>query len=168
MTFDPSAHLMKLPQRKRDDRGNWVTTYADYLEVKWRLVWFREKYPHGVITTEAILLNWEKGIAIYKATAADGEGGIATGTETRTGFEDFVEKSETRSISRALAALGIGTQFVGEELSEGEHVADAPVSTPQDHIGSTDATCSGLRTVEDGLANSDIFRPTILAKKQGF
>jgi hypothetical protein len=27
-----------------------------------------------------------------------------------------------------LAALGIGTQFVGEELSEGEHVADAPVS----------------------------------------
>jgi hypothetical protein len=38
-----------------------------------------------------------------------------------------VEKAETRSIGRALAALGIGTQFVGEELSEGEHIADAPV-----------------------------------------
>jgi hypothetical protein len=71
-------------------------------------------------------------VAIYKATVADGEGGIATGTgtETRKGFEDFVEKAETRAIGRALAALGIGTQFVGQDLTEGEHVADAPVRPP--------------------------------------
>jgi hypothetical protein len=133
MTFDPKAHLIQLPRRVKDQQtGQWVTRWDEYLEVKWRLVWSREKFPHGVLTTETILLDWEKGIAIYKATAADSEGGIAagTGTETRKGFEDFVEKAETRAIGRALAALGIGTQFVGEELSEGEHVADAPVASP--------------------------------------
>jgi hypothetical protein len=134
MTFDPAAHLIQLPRRVKDPiTGHFTTRHDEYLEVKWRLVWFREKYPHGSIITEAVLLDWEKGVAIYKATVGDGEGGIATGTgtETRKGFEDFVEKSETRSIGRALAAMGIGTQFVGAELDELPHVADAPV-TPID------------------------------------
>src|SRR5882724_12351699 len=39
----------------------------------------------------------------------------------------YVERAETRARGRALAALGIGTQFVGQDLTEGEHVADAPV-----------------------------------------
>jgi hypothetical protein len=104
--------------------------------VKWRLVWFREKFPHGTISTAAVSLEWETGVAIYQATVTDGAGGAATGTgtETRQGFEDFVEKAETRAIGRALAALGIGTQFVGEELSEGDHVADAPVATSQGSV----------------------------------
>jgi hypothetical protein len=132
MAFDPKAHLIQLPRRVKDPAtGQWTTRLDDYLEVKWRLVWFRERYPHGTITTEALLLDWPQGIAVIKATVADGEGGQATGlgTETRKGFEDFVEKSETRAIGRALAALGIGTQFVGEELSEGDHIADAPVAS---------------------------------------
>lgn len=130
MPFDPSAHLIQLPQRKKDDHGRWVTTCEQYLPVKWRLCWFREKFPHGTILTEAILLDWDKGIAIHKATVGDGAGGIAmgTGSETREGFQDFVEKSESRAIGRALAALGIGTQFVGNELDEGDHIADAGVA----------------------------------------
>ncbi len=32
-----------------------------------------------------------------------------------------------------LAALGIGTQFVGQELTEGDHVADAPVASTNGH-----------------------------------
>jgi hypothetical protein len=130
MAFDPKPHLIQLPRKVKDRAtGQWTTRQDDYLQVCHRVQWFRECYPHGCITTEALSLDWEKGVAIYKATVADGEGGIATGTgtETRKGFEDFVEKAETRSIGRALALLGFGTQFVGEELSEGEHVADAPV-----------------------------------------
>jgi hypothetical protein len=133
MTFDPKAHLMQLPRKVKDpETGQWVTRCDDYLEVKWRLVWFREKYPHGSIITEEMCVDLDRGYARFKAHVGDGEGGMATGTgtETRKSFEDFVEKAETRSIGRALAALGIGTQFVGEELSEGEHVADAPVATP--------------------------------------
>jgi hypothetical protein len=80
--------------------------------------------------TEKVLLDWDKGVCIHRTHVGDGEGGMATGTgtEIRKSFEDFVEKSETRAVGRALAALGIGTQFVGEELSEGEHVANAPVT----------------------------------------
>jgi hypothetical protein len=130
--FNPRDFLITLPRRVKDPQtGQWSVRQDDYLEVKWRLVWFREQFPHGSIMTETILLDWDKGVCIHRAHVGDGEGGMATGTgtETRKSFEDFVEKSETRAIGRALAALGIGTQFVGEELSEGEHVADAPVTS---------------------------------------
>jgi hypothetical protein len=128
--FDPRTKLIQLPRRVKDPQtGQWVTRQDEYLEVKWRLVWFREKYPHGRILTEEMCIDLDQGYARFRATVEDGEGGKATGTgtELRKSFEDYVEKAETRSIGRALAALGIGTQFVGEELSEGEHVADAPV-----------------------------------------
>ena len=130
--FDPRAKLIQLPRRVKDPQsGQWVTRLDDYLEVKHRVIWFREKHPHGVITTESLLLDWEQGVAVCQATVEDGEGGKASamGTETRKSFEDFVEKAGTRAVGRALALLGFGTQFVGEELSEGEHVADAPVTT---------------------------------------
>jgi hypothetical protein len=45
-------------------------------------------------------------------------------------FSDYVEKAETKSIGRALAALGFGTQFTDEEFYEGEsRVVDSPVET---------------------------------------
>jgi hypothetical protein len=61
----------------------------------------------------------------------DGEGGTATGygTETQADFGDFAERAETRAVGRALALMGFGTEFVGQDLTEGEHVADAPVAT---------------------------------------
>jgi hypothetical protein len=94
---------------------------------------FREKYPHGSIITEEICVDLDKGYARYKAHVGDGEGGMATGygTETVKDFADFAERAETRAIGRALALLGFGTQFVGTDLTEGDHVADAPVAPPQ-------------------------------------
>jgi hypothetical protein len=138
--FDPRTKLIQLPRRVKDPQtGQWVTRLDDYLEVKWRLVWFREKYPHGTVITEEMCVDLEQGYARFRATVGDGEGGMATGTgtETHKSFEDFVEKAETRALGRALAALGIGTQFVGEELSEGEHVADAPVTAGEHSEKST-------------------------------
>jgi hypothetical protein len=132
--FDPKSHLIQLPRRTKDrTTGQYVTTYDDYLEVKWRVVMFREKYPHGSIITEEICVDLDKGYARYKAHVGDGEGGIATGygTETVKDFADFAERAETRAIGRALALLGFGTQFVGTDLTEGDHVADAPVAPPQ-------------------------------------
>jgi hypothetical protein len=131
MAFDPKPHLIQLPRKVKDRAtGQYVTVYDDYLEVKWRLCWFRDKFPHGVITTEEVCVDLERGYARYKAIVEDGEGGRATGygTETAAGFEDYVERAETRALGRALAALGIGTQFVGQDLDEMPHVADAPVA----------------------------------------
>lgn len=145
MTFDPNAHMLKLKSKEGT---------KDYLPVQWRLVWFREQCPQGTIDTEELTVDldremeaedyaWNdtakrkekvvkvaKGYARYKAVVTDGKGGRATGTksESRVSFPDFIEKAETGAIGRALAALGYGTQFTGDELDEGvERLADAPV-----------------------------------------
>jgi hypothetical protein len=112
--------------------GHYTTVYDDYLEVKWRLCWFRDRYPHGVITTDEICVDLDRGYARYRCVVEDGQGGRATGygTETAADFADYCERAETRALGRSLAALGIGTQFVGQDLTEGAHVADAPVAPP--------------------------------------
>jgi hypothetical protein len=152
MVFDPTAHLLKLPRKVKDRAtGHYTTVYDDYLEVKWRLVMFREKYPHGVITTEEICVDLERGYARYKAIVADGEGGQATGygTETQADFADFCERAETRALGRALAVLGFGTQFVGQDLTEGDHVADAPVA-------STNGQAPSPMTAAGSTAEADV------------
>lgn len=145
MMFDPNAHMLKLKSKEGT---------KDYLPVQWRLVWFREQCPGGTIDTEEVQVDldrevsmevsaWNnetrrsekvvkmaKGYARYKAVVTDGHGGRATGTksESAVNFADYIEKAETGAIGRALAALGYGTQFTGDELSEGvERLVDAPV-----------------------------------------
>jgi hypothetical protein len=105
---------------------------------------FREKFPHGVIETTEVHVDLDKGYARYLARVQDGEGGSATGygTETAADFADFCERAETRALGRALAVLGFGTQFVGQDLTEGDHVADAPVRPT---LSQTDAADDGTR-----------------------
>jgi hypothetical protein len=128
-SFDPGDHLIKV-------RGG-----ADYLEVKWRLVWFRNEHPNGRVNTEVQEHDRDEGYARVRArvefdrivygqviTAA----GESTGTETAKDFPDYLEKAETKAIGRALAALGYGTQFAEEfemkALDGSQHVVDAPVN----------------------------------------
>jgi hypothetical protein len=158
--FDPQPHLIKLPRNVKDRAtGHYTTVYDDYLEVKWRLCWFRDRYPHGVLTTDEICVDLERGYARYRCVVEDGQGGRATGygTETAADFADYCERAETRAIGRALAALGIGTQFVGQDLTEGEHVADAPVRppvatnghTPEAHVTTATGTPEATRLTAD-------------------
>lgn len=124
MAFDPKKHLMKV-------KGG-----ADYLEVKWRLVWFREQFPAGVIESEA--LHMDDNTAIFKATVtAVDENGVHKGSATgykRCTAQQFkfghIEKAETGAIGRALACLGFGTQFE-PEFDEGDQIVDSPVERPQ-------------------------------------
>src|SRR5579875_520687 len=142
-TFNPREHLISLKNRQGS---------SEYLPVQWRLVWFRQECPNGTIETELVHLDLEKeaeeeafvwnsekrrsekvvktakGVAIFKATVRDGKGGVATGTkmEKDASFADFLEKAETGSIGRALAALGYGTQFA-PELNEEHRIVDSPV-----------------------------------------
>jgi hypothetical protein len=84
---------------------------SDYLEVKWRLVWLRDRHPDASIETE--LVSHEDNVAVFRASIGIPEGGSATGwgTESASDFRDYLEKAETKAIGRALAALGFGTQF---------------------------------------------------------
>jgi hypothetical protein len=115
-TFNPTEHLSSIKGKA-------------YLEVKWRLVWFRQDKPNWRIQTK-IVDQFENG-AVFKAVILDENNNImASGhkMETRTGFPDYLEKAETGAIGRALAMCGYGTQFA-PELEEGERIVDAPIET---------------------------------------
>jgi len=171
-TFDPNEHLMYLTRWTKDEKGKSVMVKDEYLEVKWRLVWFRNAYPQGTIETQEMVVDLDKevtvtrkkwndslkrneeytvtgiGYARIKAIVKTGEGGIATGTKTETAvdFPDFVEKAETGAIGRALAALGFGTQFTGGELDEGTRIVDSPVPAKQEDPKPA-ATVDQMRTI---------------------
>ncbi|MDF2757871.1 MAG: hypothetical protein K0S99_503 [Thermomicrobiales bacterium] len=102
--FDPTPYLRQLHGRGRGGG-------ADYLDVKWRLVWLRKEHPDAEIVTE--LVQHDPQMAIFKATVTVPTGGRATGygSETASDFPDFIEKAETKAIGRALNALGYGAQF---------------------------------------------------------
>lgn len=100
----------------------------DYLVVAQRVRWFREEHPTWAIKT-AVTYNLQEKWAIGHATILDDSGKeIATAHkyEDAKGFGDFIEKSETGAIGRALALAGYGTQFA-PEFDEGERLADSPV-----------------------------------------
>ena len=165
--FNPNEHLMQLKSKDGP---------KDYLPVQWRLVWFRELCPEGMIETEMIHLDldreteeeayvWNnekrrsektikhaKGYAVFRATVKDGKGGIATGTksERAASFPDYIEKAETGAIGRALAALGYGTQFTGDEFVEEHRIVDSPVdrsAAPAEGNGSGRKAIVAVRTV---------------------
>lgn len=99
-----------------------------YLEVKFRLVWFREDHPDWSIETE--LQSVTEVSAYARATIRDEKGRIIATShkfENVQGFPDFIEKAETGAIGRALALIGYGTQFCADELDEGNRIVDAPV-----------------------------------------
>ena len=112
--FNPKDHII-------DMRGK------DYLEVKWRLVWFKEENPKGSISTE--ILNTAPVLA--KATifidgllVATGHGSATPkGNSVWSGRE--IEKAETAAIGRALAHAGYGTQFTDED--ETDNIVDSPI-----------------------------------------
>ncbi|MGI4787441.1 MAG: hypothetical protein ACRYFS_01180 [Janthinobacterium lividum] len=118
MTFDFKRHLIK------------VQGGRSYLPVSARIVWFRQEHPDWSIETEAVEINHEKQYAIFRARICDGDGKLmATGTkkEDVKGFGDYIEKSETGAVGRALALCGFGTQFSPElDESTGGRFADSP------------------------------------------
>jgi len=125
--FDPSQHLIKLKGK-------------DYLEAKWRLVWLRSEHPDAQVETAPVRID--EGLAIIRAkvTLPSGACGAGIGSESPTDFADYIEKAETKALSRALATLGYGTQFCDDfdtpVTADGRlRIADAPVerktTTPQ-------------------------------------
>lgn len=101
----------------------------EYLAVAQRLVWFREEHPDWTIVTEIEDKNWEQMWVIMRAVIMDKDKrilAVARKSESKKGFSDFLEKAETGAVGRALALLGYGTQFAGDELDEGERIVDAP------------------------------------------
>lgn len=182
--FNPNEHLMKI------GRGEQA---KDYLPVAWRLVWFRSLCPNGEITTEIVHLDLDReteeeayvwnaekrksekvikrapGFAMFRATVKDGKGGIATGTksEKAASFPDFIEKAETGSIGRALAALGYGTQFTGDEFDERHRIVDSPVDRGQSEETAASNTQTTNKTAQSTGQQQPSAIPDMLRKAKG-
>jgi len=138
LAFEPGRYLTKI--------GN-----ADYLEVKWRLVWLRAEHPDASIVTE--LVTHSDTLAVFRATVSVPGGGSATGwgTEQPGDFRDYVEKAETKAVGRALAALGFGTQFCPDFDfgAAGGRVVDSPIDITRSRgwqANRADSAESGPRT----------------------
>jgi hypothetical protein len=123
--FDPNDHLINLNGR-------------DYLNVQNRLLWFvrdqRALIVAGlatapyVVQTAIVEHDRESGYAHFRTYVRDVLGNEVTmyGSETARDFADYAEKASTKSLGRALLALGYGTAFA-PEIDEGERVVDSPV-----------------------------------------
>jgi hypothetical protein len=114
---------------------------SDYLEVKWRLVWLRDRHPDATVETE-LMAHGDHG-AVFRAHVTIPGGGSATGwgTESPGDFRDYLEKAETKALGRALAALGFGTQFCPdfEFGAAAGRVVDSPVKVTRAPRGSANS-----------------------------
>jgi len=123
--YDPNQHLMNLKGR-------------DYLNVQNRLLWFirdqRDFIVRGlatasyVIRTELVEQDRDAGYAHFKTYVRDvmGNEAVMYGSESAKDFADYAEKASTKSLGRALLALGYGTAFA-PEMDEGDRIVDSPV-----------------------------------------
>ena len=139
--FQPEEHMLDLKGKK-------------YLQVMWRLVWFREVHPDWTICTEQVGSGAD--FSLFRAEIRDDTGRVLStghGSETRKDFGDYIEKAETKAVGRALAMLGYGTQFA-PELDEGERIVDSPIQPTAARI--TDAQAADLRAALESVDGDEV------------
>lgn len=127
--FDPSAFLRKLQNENGEEQL--------YLDVKYRKLWFRLKYPLGKITKRIIKLENDYAIIesrVYLDRNDNDESYISCAIAQRWRSEDdiygkrYVETAETASVGRALADAGFGIQFSEPEGEKDINPVDSPIT----------------------------------------
>lgn len=146
-----------------------------YMQVAHRIVWFNEDVERYAITTETNLL--EEGTALTKATVTiyDSEGKVikmAQGSkvESKKDFADYVEKSETGAIGRAITTLGYGTAYALADLDEGDRIVDAPVSVAKSTmtVASSSSSSSSSASSSDSSSESTDSAASSTMKRSSF
>ena len=141
--FEPKDYL-------REEKNEDGISY--YLDTKYRLLWFRLKFPQGKLVKIPKTLNKDYAtfeVRVYADRNDAEENFLANGFASR--YKDdanekfglnFVESAETAALGRALKDAGFGTQFCDIALPDDQTVVDAGV-----HIS--------FDTGEETVANSD-------------
>jgi len=146
MSFNPTEHLISMKGGKL------------YLPVQWRIRWFRNENPHGVINTEIVNIS----PVIVRCTITNNDGiqiasghGSATskGTEVWSGRD--LEKAETAAIGRALRSAGYGTEFSDDNDDD---IADSPIAGKTSQNGGNLSTQSDSSEVVNFRDTNDIDR----------
>lgn len=132
--FNPAEFTRALP--------NEDGTMSMYLDVKYRLLWFRLHRPNGKIEPEIIHFDDKSAIVsckLYQDRSDPVDQYVAKSCAQRFLTQDkfgdrFLEVAETAAIGRVLAAAGYGTQFCGNSDMLSDVIVDAPIdiSAPED------------------------------------
>lgn len=141
----------------------------DYLQVAHRLQWLSDDYDNYTIHTEFLVLTDEQTVTKSTVVLFNQDGKVirsatATKRETKKDFPDHTEKSETGSVGRALAMLGLGTQMALSDLDEGERIVDSPVINVNSQL-----TASQQQSVDKSLEKieNEMVKPEV-PKKSSF
>ena len=135
--FDPCQYLRELVNERQEKQV--------YLDVKFRKLWFRLKYPFGKITKKIIQFNEQCAIIearVYLDKNDPEENYISNALAQRYYSPDdnfgrrYVEMAETAAIGRALADAGFGIQFcdIGDENDPGQVDSGITLKPGQDPI----------------------------------
>ncbi len=130
--MNPKEKIIKITRR---DKDTGVVTQSDYLEVKWRRVWFNEEHPDWKILIDVKMFpeNDIPKACLAKAEIYNDKNELVTigwGYSTVEMFKRFVEKACTAAEGRALASIGYGTQWAEEyyeDTDSAENLVDSPV-----------------------------------------
>ena len=106
-----------------------------YLDVKYRMLWFRLHRPNGKIDTEIVHVDEKSAVVcckLYSDRGDPAEQYLAKSCAQRFISQEkygerYLEIAETAAIGRVLAAAGYGTQFCGSADMLGGIIADAPI-----------------------------------------
>lgn len=125
--FDPRRYMRIIGQEGQ--AGKY------YLDVAFRKLWFRLKYPEGKIVKKILKLTDQVAIVearIYLHRNDSEENFIANALAQKYRTEDgqfgnkFVELAETAAVGRALSDAGFGLQFADKEEDIDPEVTEAP------------------------------------------
>ena len=156
--FDPRKYM-----RIIQEEGGRVTYYLD---VAFRKLWFRLKYPEGKIVKKILKLTEQVAIVEAKIylNRSDGEENFIANAFAQKYFsaEDmfgskYVELAETAAVGRALTDAGFGLQFSDRDGEIDPQVTEAPFEAgmlfPEE--GLPEGTSMDMEFVEDGFGDSE-------------
>lgn len=154
-----------------------------YLDTKYRLLWFRMKYPEGKLVKIPKALNKEYAtfeVRVYTDKNDAENNFLANGFASRykdDGNEkfglNFVESAETAALGRALKDAGFGTQFCDIALPNDQTIVDAGVhisfdlgneeiTTPveENETGTTASSPATIASDKDTTVNASVTAAT--------
>ena len=140
--FNPAEFTRQLP----NDDGSMSL----YLDVKYRLLWFRLHHPDGKIDSQIVHVDDKSAVVccrLYTNKKDADDQFVAKSCAQRYATQEkygdrYLEVAETAAMGRVLAAAGYGTQFCGNTDLMDDIIVDAPlemgetdenVVTPEDH-----------------------------------
>ena len=137
--FDPAAFLRKLIGENGEQQY--------YLDVKYRKLWFRLKYPEGKITKRIVKLDndfaiIESKVYLNRTDPEDAYVSCAMAQRWRSDDDNYgkkyVETAETAAVGRALADAGFGIQFSEPGEDQDPNFVDSPATLPQNAMADDD------------------------------